>query len=139
MNKMWLLNRFLAVVVMLSVTSLGYAGSDRLIMSMSIERMNQEDLVYVKFLGPDGAALESNALKKMVIHEQDCNSESIFKMTFDYKIGYAPENMLVGVYLYPQAWNNKVLCFSVPGLGEVTQSLNPAANNGRLFQLNIAP
>jgi len=139
MNKMLLFKSLVTFIVLLSMTSYSYAGSDRMILSMSTERMDQEDLTYVRFLGPDGAALESNILKQMVIREQDCNSGSILEIVSDYKIGYAPENMLVGVYLYPQAWNNKTLCFSVPDLGEVKQSLNPATNNGRLFQLNIAP
>ena len=139
MNKMLLFKSLVTFIVLLGMTSYSYAGSDRMILSMSTERMDQEDLTYVRFLGPDGAALESNILKQMVIREQDCNSGSILEIVSDYKIGYAPENMLVGVYLYPQAWNNKTLCFSVPDLGEVKQSLNPATNNGRLFQLNIAP
>jgi len=139
MNKMLLFKSLVTFIVLLGMTSYSYAGSDRMILSMSAERMDQEDLTYVRFLGPDGAALESNILKQMVIREQDCISGSILEIVSDYKIGYAPENMLVGVYLYPQAWNNKTLCFSVPDFGEVKQSLNPATNNGRLFQLNIAP
>ena len=139
MNKMLLLNSLVTFVVLLGMTSYSYAGSDRLILSMSAERMDQENLTYVRFFGPDGTVLESNILKQMIIREQDCKSGSMLKIVSDYKIGYAPENMLVGVYLYPQAWNNKALCFSVPGLGKVKHSLNPATSNSRLFQLNLAP
>lgn len=139
MSKMRLLEVFLASIVMLSVSPCSYAGSDRLIMSMSAERMDQEDLVYVRFLGPDGAALESNVLNRMVIRERDCSSGRILRMIKDYKIGYAPKNMLVGIYLYPQAWKNKTICFSVPNLGKIEQGLNPAANHGRSFQLKVVP
>jgi len=138
MNKIRLLNSFLTIIMLLAMTS-SYAGSDRLILSMSAERMVREDLIFVRFLGPDGTALESNVLKQMAILEQDCNSGRILKIVNDYKIGYAPKNMLVGVYLYPQAWGNKSLCFNVPNLGKVKQSLDPAANNGRMFQLNVIP
>ena len=137
--KAWLADVFLAIIAMLGVASYSYAGSDRLIMSMSAERMDQENLVYVRFVGPDGAALESDALKQMVIREQDCSSGRIFKMIKDYKMGYAPKNMLVGIYLEPHVWNNKTLCFSVPNLGKIEQNLNPAANNGRSFQLKVVP
>jgi len=138
-SKMRLFEAFLVSIVMLNVAPCSYAGSDRLIMSMSAERMDQDDLVYVRFLGPDGAALESKVLYQMVIREQDCNSGRILNMINDYKIGYAPKNMLVGIYLYPQAWKNNTLCFSVPNLGKIEQGLNPAANNGRSFQLKVVP
>lgn len=137
MSKMRLLAVFLASIVMLGIAPCSYAGSDRLIMSMSAQRMDREDLVYVRFLGPDGTALESNVLSRMVIREQDCGSGRILKIIKDYKIGYAPKNMLVGIYLYPQAWKNKTLCFNVPNLGKIEQGLNPSANNGRSFQLKV--
>lgn len=129
----------LAVVVMFGADNSSYAGSERLIMAMSAARMDQENLVYVKFIGPDGAALESDVLKQMVIREQDCNSGHVFEMVTDYKIGYAPKSMLVGIYLFPHAWNKKSLCFSVLGLGKIEQSLAPITNKGRIFQLKLVP
>lgn len=139
MNKKRILEAILAIVATLGTTPCGYAGSERLIMSMSAERMEQGNLIYVKFIGPDGAALESDILKQMVIREQDCNSGHVFEMITDYKIGYAPKNMLVGIYLYPHVWNNKPLCFNVPHLGKIEQSLNPVINKGRSFQLKLIP
>lgn len=128
-----------AVAVMLIASTSSYAGSERLIMAMSSARMDQENLVYVKFIGPDGAALESDVLKQMVIREQDCNSGHVFEMVIDYKIGYAPKSMLVGIYLFPHTWNTKHLCFSVPNLGKIEQSLDAVSNKGRIFQLKLAP
>jgi len=139
MNRVRLRDVCLAIIVMLGVTTYSYSGSDRLIMSMSEKRMGQENLVYVQFLGPDGAAIESEVLRQMVIREKDCSSGRIFKMIEDYKIGYAPKNMLVGIYLDPHVWSGKTLCFSVPGMGKIEQGLNPAANNSRVFQLKMNP
>jgi len=139
MSKMRLLQTFLVSIVMLGMAPCSYAGSDRLIMSMSAKRMDREDLVYVRFIGPDGAALESNVLGQMVIRERDCVSGKILKIIDDYKIGYAPKNLLVGIYLFPHSWKNKTLCFGFPNLGQIEQDLNPAANNGRSFQFKVAP
>jgi len=139
MRTRGLLQLFLLSIVMLSVAPGSHAGSDRLIMSMSEQRMDQEDLVYVRFFGPDGAALESNVLSQMVIREQDCGSGRKLKIIDDYKIGYAPKNMLVGIYLFPQAWKNKNLCFSIPDLVKVEQVLNPSTNGGRFFHFKFAP
>jgi len=139
MSKTRLLQTFLASIVMLGMVPCSYAGSDRLIMSMSAKRMDREDLVYVRFIGPDGSALESSVLGQMVVRERDCVSGKILKIIDDYKIGYAPNNLLVGIYLLPRAWKNKTLCFDFPNLGLVEQELNPAANNGRSFQFKVAP
>lgn len=139
MNKLWILKAFLPIIVALCVASYSYAGSERLIMAMTTKRMDRENIVYVRFLAPDGTPLESSVLKQMVIRDQDCNSGHIFEMVKDYKIGYAPKNMLVGIYLYPHVWSNKTLCFSVPNLGKIEQGLDTASNNGRSFQLKVMP
>ncbi|NOU00154.1 MAG: hypothetical protein HOO95_01060 [Gallionella sp.] len=127
------------IVAIVGATISSYAGSERLIMAMSAAHMDQQNLVYVKFTGPDGAALESDILKQMVIREQDCNSGHLFNMVSDYKIGYAPKNMLVGIYLFPHVCSKKNLCFSVPNLGKVEQSIDTISNKGRIFQLKLAP
>jgi len=139
MRKIHYLQAFLMSIAMLGMVPCSHAGSDRLIMSMSVQRMDQEDLVHVRFVGPDDAALESNVLGRMEIREQNCSSGNILKIIDDYKIGYAPKSMLVGIYLYPQAWKSKKLCFSIQNLGKIEQGLDPAENNSRLFQLRVAP
>lgn len=139
MNRMFLLRVFLAIVVVLDVTSYSYAGSDRWIMAMTAKRMDKANLVFVRFFGPDGVALESDALEKMVVREQDCSSGHVYALSKDYKMGYAPKNMLLGIYLSPNVWSNKTLCFSVQDLGRVVQSLDPAVNNSRNFQFNLVP
>jgi hypothetical protein len=139
MNRTRLPDVLLAIFVMLSVVSNSYAGSDRWIMSMTAERMERGDLVFVRFFGKDGAALESDALQTMVLREQDCSLGHIFEIAKDYKLGYAPKNMLVGIYLPARVWNKKPLCFSVPNLGKFEQLLDPATNSGRIFQLKMVP
>jgi hypothetical protein len=139
MKNAWISDAFLVIIVVLGMTAYSYAGSDRLIMSMTAERMVQENLVYVRFVGQDGATLESDTLKQMIIREQDCSSGHIFEMVKDYKIGYEPKKMLVGIYLYPYVWKNKTLCFNVPNLGKIEQSFNPTGNDSRSFQLKITP
>lgn len=139
MKKLRLPGVLLAIFAMVGMTPASLAGSERWIMAMTSERMVQEKLIHVRFLGPDSAALESDALKQMVIREQDCSSGHAFEMARDYKMGFAPENKLVGIYLFPQVWKNKTLCFSVPGLGKVEKDLTAADNIGHSIQLNVAP
>ena len=138
MGRILFLRAILASIAMFGIAPCGHAGSDRLIMSMSAQRMDQEDLVYVRFIGADGAALESNVLGRILIREGDCSSGNALKIVDDYKIGYAPNDMLVGIYLSPHAWKNKNLCFIFPGLGKIEQGLNPSAGNGRSFLLKVA-
>jgi len=139
MNRLRFSDVCLAMMAMLVAIPSGFAGSDRLIMSMTAKRMHQENLVYAQFLGQDGTALESDSLKQMVIREQDCSSGRTLQMIKDYKIGYAPKSMLVGIYLEQHAWSGKNLCFIVPKLGRIEQSLNPSSNNSRIFQLKLVP
>ena len=139
MKKSRLPGVLLAIFTMAGMSPTSFAGSERWIMAMTLERMIQEKLIHVRFLDSKGVVLESDALKQMVIREQDCSSGHAFEMARDYKMGYAPENKLVGIYLYPKVWQDKTLCFSVPGLGKVEKSLTAEDNNGHSIQLNVAP
>ncbi len=139
MSRNGTIQLILGLIVFLTVITFAYAGSDRLIMSMSAQRMDQEDLVYVQFLGPDGVALETLSLGQMIIRANNCSTGTILKIIDEYKIGYSPESMLVGIYLYPQAWKNKKLCFRIPELGMVERGLDPTTNKSRSFQLKFVP
>ena len=107
-------------------------------MGMTMKNMNRLNLVYVKLIGPKSEAIEFNQLTQVEIREQDCNSGHLFKMTKDYRAGYYPKGLLIGIYLSPYAWRNRTLCFSVPGIGKVEQKLDPIANKGRSFHLQLA-
>jgi len=132
-SKMFLM----VIFAMLCVPPLSYAGSDRIIMAMTPENMNKTNLVYVRFFGPNGSVLESDELKIMEVREQDCSAGHLFLMSKDYRIGYSPKKMLVGLYLSPYMWRKKKLCFSVPYDGKIEQSFDPAANKSRLFELKL--
>jgi hypothetical protein len=116
----------LALLATLAIAPPSHAGSERLIMNMTAQRMAQEQLIHVRFVGRDGTALESNALQQIAIREQDCESGRAFEMTRDYKMGYEPEKRQVGIYLLPHAWKDKMLCFSIPGLGRIEKQFTDA-------------
>lgn len=139
MKKSRLPGALLAIFAMAGMISTSFAGSERWLMAMTSERMLQEQLIHVRFLDSKGAVLESDALKQMVIREQNCSSGHVFEMARDYKMGYAPENKLIGIFLYPKMWQGKALCFSVPGIGKAEKSLTAEDNNGHSILLNIAP
>jgi len=130
---------FVALVAVTVAIPGSYAGSDRWIMAMTAQRMEQGNLVFARFFRPDGVALESDELMQIDIREQDCGSGRRFEIVKDYKLGYSPKNMLVGIYLPRHVWSGRILCFNVPDLGKVVQGLDPSANNGRVFQLRMAP
>lgn len=133
-------SRFLLVIIVsCGAASVCYAGSERFIMTMTTERMEKDNLVFARFFGANGEVLESDVLKQLVIREQDCASGALLTLTKEYKLGYAPKSRLVGVYLYPQAWQGKSLCFEVPGLGKVEKLFNPMENKGNIFELKIVP
>lgn len=137
MKKLQLPYVLLAIVAMMGVTPASFAGSERWVMAMTSERMFQEQLIHVRFLGSDGVALESDVLKQMGI--QDCSSGQAFEMAKDFKMGYALENKMVGIYLFPHVWKNRTLCFSVPGLGNIEKKSMAEENIGQSIQLNMAP
>ncbi len=139
MRKLQLTFVFLATVAFIGLSSAGFAGSTRLIMTMTSERMVQEQLIHVRFLGSDGAELESDALKQMVIRQHDCASGHVFDLEMDCKIGYEPDHKLVGIYLYPKVWKNKSLCFSIPNQGKVEREFTKTDNDGHSIQLKVMP
>jgi hypothetical protein len=123
---------------MLSVTNSGNAGSDRFMMCIPEENMARAGLIHVRFIRSNGTALESDVLKRMVIREQDCSTGKILKISDDYRIGFGPKDMLVGLYMFPQAWKNNTLCFDAQKLGKIEQQLDPVTNLGRSFLLTVA-
>lgn len=139
MKRAWALSIFLALVAMTCLSTPSYAGSDRWIFTMTPERMAKEKIVHVRFFGPDGTALESDSLQKMLIREQDCNTGHTYEMILDYKMGFAPGNKLVGLFLYSKVWENKTLCFTMPGIGKLEKQLSPADSQDHSIHLKFAP
>jgi hypothetical protein len=139
MNKLGSLCLTLAISSMASFATPCYAGSDRWIMVMTPERMLREKLIHVQLFSPKGIRLESDALKQMLLREQDCDAGHTFAIALDYKMGYEPADKLIGIYLLAPSWENKTLCFNLPGIGKVVRSFSQADNNGRSIRLNVAP
>ncbi len=139
MRKKSLLEFILVLVVTFGFASNSNAGSERMIMNMTAEGMEQSNLIHVRFLNAHGKELGSDVIKRMVIRDQDCSSGHIYKIARDYKIGYAVDNMLVGVYLPPWLWEKKPLCFSVPQLGMAEQTFDPSTSKSRNFSITVAP
>lgn len=136
MRKLRFQQMFLAMML-LGMASASISGSERWIMAMNSARMVREQLIHVQFLGSDGVALESDALKQMVIREQDCSSGHVFEMAMDFKMGFDPDKKRLGIYLYPRAWKNKSICFSVPGIGKVEKTFTAVDNTGHSIQLHL--
>jgi len=128
----------IALISTWSVASTCVAGSERFIMTMTDERMAHDNLIFARLFGPDGAVLESDVLKKLVIREGDCTSGHALALTKEYKLGYSPKNRLVGVYLFPQAWKDSSICFEVEGLGKAERRFNPAKDEPRVFELTLS-
>lgn len=139
MKSSRLLGMALAVFSMAGVTPSSFAGSERWIMVMTSERMVKENLIHVRFQGPDGVVLESDAMKQIVVREKDCDSGPAFKMVKDYKMGFSPEDKRVGIFLLPHVWQGKALCFNVPGVGKVEKSFAASDNDGHSIQLKVLP
>ena len=94
------------------------AGSDRLVMVMSAQKMSQYQLVHIRFEDAKGHPLQSDVMKRMEIRRGDCNSGEQLLMPEDYKFGFSPSKEM-GIYLAPQAWQHGELCFSDPAYGQL--------------------
>jgi len=130
MNLQWhkMVSFALLVAALLAATA-SLAGSDRWLMAITEDKMERYGLVHVSFTDPSGAVLESDALKAMEIRAGGCDGQ-LFQVTHDYKFGYRPADKQVGIYLFPQSWAKRDLCFRVPGVGQVETSF-PDADAGK--------
>ncbi|HHH47316.1 MAG TPA: hypothetical protein ENK51_00290 [Gammaproteobacteria bacterium] len=94
------------------------AGSERLIMVMSAQKMLHNQLVHVRFQDNEGHPLHSDIMKRLAIHRGDCDTGQTLLMPEDYKFGFSPKKEM-GIYLSPQAWKDGSLCFSDPEFGQL--------------------
>ncbi len=95
-----------------------HAGSERLIMVMSAQKMSLYQLVHVRFQDSQGHPLHSDVMKRLAIRRGDCDTGQQLLMPEDYKFGFSPEKEM-GIYLTPQAWKDASLCFSDPEFGRL--------------------
>jgi len=114
--------RFLSVSLLalsgLALLSPVQAGSERLVMVMSAQKMSRYQLVHIRFQDAKGHPLHSDVMKRLVVRRGDCDSGERLLMPEDYKFGFSPAKEM-GIYLAPQAWQHGELCFSDPDLGQL--------------------
>lgn len=107
----------LLVASLLAPLSVSVAGSERWIMAITPDRLENQNLIHVRFVDGKGLPVESEPLQTLVIKEDDCATGREFKIVEDYKLGFYPSPKLMGIYLPPGNWINKTLCFIVPKVG----------------------
>jgi len=112
------------------------AGSEKWMMSVTQNKMDEQGLVHVAFLDKSGDFLESEALKQMEIRVDGCDGTEVYKVAKDYKYGYRPSDKRIGVFLLPKSWQNRDLCFKVPGIGQVRSSF-PASSESKSSTLSF--
>ncbi len=99
------------------------AGSERLVMVMSAQKMAQYQLVHVRFKDKQGHFLLSDVMKRMEVHRGDCDASEPLFMPEDYKFGFSPKKEM-GIYLPPQVWKGAAVCFSDPELGNLKTEIS---------------
>jgi len=110
----------------LFIATASMAGSDKWMMSITEDKMDKMGLVHVSFVDQSGILLDSEALKSMEIRADGCDGSQAYQVSQDYKYGYRPLDKKIGVFLLPESWKNRDVCFKVPGVGQVKSSF-PAA------------
>lgn len=123
MDKPRILSLAAAVFGMFTLLSPAQAGSERLVMVMSVQKMTQYQLVHVRFKDTNGNALSSKVMKRLVIRSGDCDSGAEYVMPEDYRFGYSPKKEM-GIYLPAQSWKNKKLCFTDSEYGQLTTTVS---------------
>jgi len=99
------------------------AGSERLVMVMSVQKMSHNQLVHVRFQDNQGHPLHSDVMKRLAIRRGDCDTGRELLMPEDYKFGFSPKKEM-GIYLSPQAWKDAPLCFSDPEFGRLQTTVS---------------
>jgi len=123
MEKSRILSLATAVFGIFTLLPLAQAGSERLVMVMSAQKMAQHQLVHVRFQDGEGNDLNSTVMKRLVIRSGGCNSGVKYAMPDDYKFGYSPGKEM-GIYLPPQSWKNKKLCFTDSEYGQLATTVS---------------
>ena len=116
------LSMMLLAVSGLALLSPAQAGSERLVMVMSVQKMAQHQLVHVRFKDKQGQSLHADVMKRLVVRRGDCGSGRELRMPEDYKFGFSPKKEM-GIYLTPQIWKDAPLCFSDPEFGNLQTTI----------------
>lgn len=106
-----------------ALLSSAHAGSERLVMVMSPQKMTKYHLVHVRFKDAQGHDLHSDVMKRLTIRRGDCDTGRKLLMPEDYKFGFSPKKEM-GIYLTPQVWKDSALCFDDPELGTLKTTIS---------------
>ena len=112
------LSTFTLMLAAMALLSPAQAGSERLIMVMSVQKMSHYQLVHVRFQDSQGHPLHSDVMKRLSVRRGDCDTGQTLLMPEDYKFGFSPKKEM-GIYLSPQAWRDGTLCFTDPEFGQL--------------------
>ncbi|MDX8412377.1 MAG: hypothetical protein R8K46_10990 [Mariprofundaceae bacterium] len=96
---------------------------------MTEDKMDKQGLVHVTFVDQSGGFLESESLKRMEIRADGCDGEQVYQVASDYKYGYRPSDKKIGIFLLPQSWESRNVCFKVPGVGQVKSTFPSNGGN----------
>jgi len=118
---------FALLVAGLFIVTASMAGSDKWMMSITEDKMDRMGLVHISFVDQSGVLLESEALKSMEIRADGCDSGQAYQVSQDYKYGYRPSDKKIGIFLEPESWKDRDVCFKVPGMGQVKSSFPASA------------
>jgi hypothetical protein len=118
---------FALLVAGLFIATASMAGSDRWMMNITEGKMGRLGLVHVSFVDQSGGLLDSKALQRMEIKVDGCDGGDVYKEASDYKYGYRPSDKKIGVFLLPESWKDRDVCFKVPGMGQVQSSFPASA------------
>lgn len=115
---------YLALLLFLAIPTIASAGSDRLIMGLSLDTVQARQLVHVKFIDSgDGSAVSSQLLKEGRVMLDGCNTTPLI-LGVDYKYGYYPKPKKVGIYLPPKVWRGHQVCISLPGYKPIKEQFD---------------
>ena len=126
----------LAFLSGLLMASASHAGSERWIFTITPEQMLNEKLIHVQFHDHSGQAVESDALKEMIVRGGNCESGKIYAMPDDYKLGFSPEGKRIGLFIPQSTWGGKKLCFMLPS-HERLEAVLPETETGRSISLTM--
>ena len=127
----------LAFLSGLLMTSAGHAGSERWIFTITPEQMLNEKLIHVQFHDHNGQAIESDALKEMIVRGENCESGKIYAMPDDYKLGFSPEGKRIGLFIPQSTWGSRKLCFMLPDQDKLETAI-PEADVGKSITLTLS-
>ncbi len=115
--------KYYLLISLLVIPNFTHAGSDRLIMGLSLEAMEARQLIHIKFVDGNNIPLASDLLKRGKVMIDGCNNTPLV-LGLDYKYGYYSESKMVGIYLSSNIWRNHEVCIELPGYTPINEQFS---------------